>query len=330
MNLLLRVALSLYLFVALALASFTAAATDDPDQVRALLARMAESTRQLDYKGLFIYRYGGAQESLRVLHTVKNGTEYESLQHLNGPPREIVRAGRSVSCSYIGDQLLAGRLESLPADFEGLDRFYHFYVRGRERVAGRAAWVLDVVPRDQFRYGYSLSIDTQTGLLLKSLLVGRNKKVLESFEFVELEIGAVAALSDNQSLSAVSSSRRVADHRLSGCNPIEVPESQLWAASWLPAGFVFTGQERKQLEGGGRWRDTLMYTDGLTSFSAFIEPVASESALDGRAQKGATVVYLSSLRRGEDSYRVTVVGEVPLQTAQRVASAIVPVAESGG
>lgn len=315
------------LFIALLYGSLVAAqpvaknTVTEAERVKQLLAQMAVATRQLDYRGLFTYQHGSYQETLQVVHSVKNGTEFERLQHLTGPAREILRAGRDVGCQYIGDQLLGGRL-SLLGEQAGLDRFYHFNIRGRERVAGRESWLLDVIPRDHFRYGYVLSIDNETGLLLKSFLIGRNRQILERFQFVELELGAVASAPSADVLPATSSSRRVVDHRLSGCNLEQSPDAEFWNAGWLPAGFLFTGQERKALEAEGAWRDVLMYTDGLTSFSVFIEPVPSVAVLEGTAQRGATVVYLSGLRLGDSYYRVTVVGEVPIQTAQRVAASI--------
>ncbi len=306
-------------------------AVSPPAEIESLLARMSESTRQLDYRGLFTYEYGGSQETLRVSHSVVNGVEYERLEHLTGPAREIFRTGRKVDCDYIGDQLLSGRLQGLSSNYSSLEHFYLFYLRGSERVAGREAWVLDVVPRDQFRYGYSLSVDRETGILLKSLLIGRNKKVLERFQFVELDLGPVASAGPAVPTLA-SSSHRMADHALSECNLLQPPTAEIWQANWLPAGFLFTGQERKQLEGDSVWRDVLMFTDGLTSFSVFIEPVAEVAALEGRAQRGATAVYLSRLQVGDEYFRVTVVGEIPLQTIQRVAASIVPLmaATQGG
>ena len=313
-------------FICLALTPAFLQAAAMPSQVEGLLQRMSESTRQLDYRGLFTYEYGGSQETLRVSHSVANGVEYERLEHLTGPAREIYRVGREVSCQYIGDQVLSGRLQALSSNYSSLEHFYHFYIRGLERVAGRDAWVLDVVPRDQFRYGYSLSIDRDTGLLLKSLLIGRNKKVLERFQFVELELGPVAAMEPVTTQSLASSSRRVVNHALSECNLSQPPAAEFWRASWLPAGFVFTGQERKELGADSGWRDVLMFTDGLTSFSVFIEPVADGVALEGRAQRGATAVYLSRLQVAGQYFRVTVVGEIPVQTTQRVAASVIPLA----
>ncbi len=290
-------------------------ANEDSAQVRQLLGRMSEAVRELDYRGLFTYEYGGSLETLRVVHAVKDGVEYERLEHLSGPEREIVRSGQSVDCLNPGDQLLRGRLRNLGVKAD-LDGFYHFYLRGEERVAGREALILQAVPKDKYRYGYTLSIDKQTGLPLKSLLIGNKKRVLERFQFVELELGPMLGEEDYQ---PVSPRYRVAEHALSPCNPEgnEVPKR--WQTTWLPDGFVFSGQRQPSGQG-----DMLMYTDGLTAFSVFIEPLKSKVMIEGRAQRGATVAYMAQLVRNQVPYRVTVVGEVPAVTAQRVASSISP------
>ena len=64
------------------------------------------------------------------------------------------------------------------------------------------------------------------------------------------------------------------------------------------------------------------YSDGLASFSIFVG--AAERAVDGAgsARRGATVAHTAPLRFGDNSYVVTVIGEVPSITAQRVADAV--------
>ena len=312
--------LSLLRASGIALALFVSAVTptqaaEDAERVRDLLSKMSTAVRELDYRGLFTYEYGGSLETLRIVHTVKDGVEYERLQHLSGPEREVVRAGQPVDCLNPGDQLLRGRLSKLGSS-DSIASLYHFYIRGQERVAGREAVILQALPKDQYRYGYTLAIDVETGLPLKSLLIGSKKRVLERFQFVELELGPVLGEGDHR---PESPRYRVADHGLSPCNIEAETSPERWQATWLPEGFVFSGQR----EPAGRG-EMLMFTDGLTAFSVFIEPTKSPVAIEGRAQRGATVAFISRLVSNQVPYRITVVGEVPALTAQRVAASISP------
>jgi len=290
-------------------------ATENEAQVQALLSQMSKAVRELNYRGLFTYEYGGSLETLRVVHAVKDGVEFERLQHLSGPEREVLRQGQAVDCLHPGDQLLRGRLSALGENTD-LYKHYHFYIRGSERVAGREAIVVQVIPKDKYRYGYTLGIDKATGLPLKSLLIGGKKRVLERFQFVELELGPMIGKQDYQ---PASTRHRLADHQLSACNQDQPAQSEHWQITWLPEGFVLSGQRRSENNS-----DMLMYTDGLTAFSVFIEPAAGQALMEGRAQRGATVAYMSQLVRNQVPYRITVVGEVPAVTAQRVAASISP------
>jgi sigma-E factor negative regulatory protein RseB len=64
-----------------------------------------------------------------------------------------------------------------------------------------------------------------------------------------------------------------------------------------------------------------MYTDGLTSFSVFIE--AEQGIIpEGVAQRGATLAVMDNLSYQNKNYRITVVGEIPVITAQKIAQNI--------
>ena len=85
---------------------------------------------------------------------------------------------------------------------------------------------------------------------------------------------------------------------------------------WIPPGFAFVGQRQVR-----NHIDMLMYTDGLTTFSVFIE-VASGAIPEGVAQRGATLAVMDSLSYANKNYRITVVGEIPVVTAQKIAQNI--------
>ncbi len=294
-----------------------AAPVAESERVRQLLSTMSQAVRGLDYQGLFTYEYGGALETLRIQHDVDQGAEYEYVQHLSGPSRKVYRQGRSVECLYPGDQLLQGGLLKIGGQLNGLQHHYKFALRGYERIADRRAAIVQVMPKDQYRYGYRLSIDLVSGLPLKSMLVNAKQQVLERFQFVELEVNP-------QSMNRVSIEAgqqgdvRLIDHRLTDCNHPQQVKSQRWRVSWLPSGFMLSGQRKV----AGTERDMLMFTDGLTVFSVFVEPVDSPVMLAGSAHRGATVAYIHKLVSDDLHHRVTVVGEIPTVTAKRVASSV--------
>jgi len=293
----------------------TSQVSSNNEEVASLLAKMATRSHQINYQGTFTYQHkdNPALQGFRIFHWVEDGIQYERLQHLNGPEREISRSGRALDCKSLGDQLLQGKILNMGARLAQLTELYRFEIRGIERVAGRNATVLLAIPLDNYRYSYFLSIDNETGLVLKSWLVDESARPLERYQFVELELNP-----DLTQIKQLPKPRlhRDADIAVPECNPSDVKEPSGWQLNWAPPGFAFVGQKQVRDH-----IDMLMYTDGLTSFSIFIEP-SSQASPEGVAQRGATLAAMDQLEIGSERYRVTVVGEIPVVTAQKIAQNI--------
>lgn len=282
------------------------AAVAEPDPL-AQLQRMATVARELNYSGAFTYEHRSAMESFRVYHWVEDGRTHRRLEYLNSPDGAVVERRAPAGCHTLGYRLLHSSGQSP----QRLDRYYRVSAGGLDWVAGRRARLIEVRPRDQWRYGYLLSLDEQSGLLLRAMLIDNQQRVLERFQFVELNIEP-----DAESVRAqLDSSTEAAGE--GDCADFSDGEPERWQLSWLPPGFAFAGQKRLDDQ-----IDMLMYTDGLASFSVFLHPVAGNVRLEGRARRGATSAYMGQLSVGEREYRVTVVGEIPGEVAEQLARAI--------
>jgi sigma-E factor negative regulatory protein RseB len=284
-------------------------------QVQALLAKMSQVPAHLNYRGTFTYQNQNSigLQSFSVEHWVENGQEHDRLLLLNGPERAIVRDGQPVDCKAMGDKLLQGNFASIGGALSRLGDFYQFEMRSPERVAGRSAQVLQVIPKDLYRYAYILSIDEETGLVLKSWLIDETARPMERYQFVSIELNP--DITQLSKIKAPAHQRKaVAD--VTGCNPTSVQKPSSWQVKWVPPGFAFAG-ERKLSNG----QDMLMYTDGLTTFSIFLEPTTS-FVPEGTGRRGATLAYMSRLIHNNTIYRVSVVGEIPAIAAREIAQNI--------
>lgn len=279
---------------------------DSPEPL-ALLQQMAQAGQTLSYQGSFTYEHRNAMESFRVYRWSDEGRVYERLEALNGPTGTAQQLGGAAGCQTTGYRLLSADVS--PDTVADLERYYQLTVRGSDRVAGRDALILEVRPRDQFRYGYLLGVDRETGLLLKALLVDEQQRLLERFQFVDLELDP-----DIERLKEEAGSQR-ANH--SPCTMTQAAQPSQWVLEWLPPGFAYSGERLLAAD-----IDMLMYTDGLASFSVFLQPVAQSAGVEGRAHRGATSAYLGQIAVGDQRYRVTVVGEIPGDVAERLARGI--------
>jgi sigma-E factor negative regulatory protein RseB len=284
--------------------------TLDPS-VADLLKKMSEKPRQINYEGIFTYQHkdNPGLQTFRVLHWHEGDMTYDRLQHLNGPEREISRRGAIHDCESIGDKLRQGKMTAI-GDVVNQMQDYHFELRNKERIADRVATVLLAVPKDPFRYSYFFSIDDETGLILKVWLVDEKAHAMERYQFMELNL--------NPDLTQITEVSPATIHKTlppkSNCVLQQLPAN--WQLAWVPSGFTFAGE--------GKPRDNLemlMFTDGLATFSVFIEP-AVDVIPEGVAQRGATLAMMTGLEFQQQLYRITIVGEIPVITAQRIAQGI--------
>jgi sigma-E factor negative regulatory protein RseB len=286
---------------------------------------------EMDYDGVFSYYSGIELSTLRVTHVVLDGVQRERLVHLNGAPREIIRHGDEVACILQpGDEIL--ELESsIPSgpfaraftrSLDGIGDVYRMAFHGLDRIADREAVRLAVMPEDEDRYGYRLWIDAETGLLLRSELVDRNSARLEIFQFATLDVGGPIDAGIFE-LSAAEGS--VISHLTLGPHPqprIEDGEMR-WEAAWLPAGFAMASWDIRRTPSTLKSINTLMYSDGLAAFSVFIEAMPPAGAGAMVSRHGATVAVTNLIVGPQDErHLVTVVGEVPTETARRVALSV--------
>ena len=301
-------------------------------EVRGLLDRMVRASRSLDYIGTFVYSNGETMQSMKIIHRAEDEGSRERLVALSGAAREIIRDGQYVTCILPDDEIVVvarrrtGGLQPSPvfepeiAIGDEIVEFYSFAPDGFDRVADRKANVIDVMPKDQYRYGYRLAVDHETGLLLKSELLDNEMTVLEQIVYTHLDLPeSIPDEALEPRISHVGFTRYGAAagaREESG----STDRMQEWTIGWLPPGFEMSDASYGPIQRG---RDSVhhrVYSDGLVSLSIFIEP-GSEAAdrLEGLSSVGA----INAFGRVVDEHQVSVVGEVPGITVKKVAAAIV-------
>lgn len=273
------------------------------------LDKMSRSLRQVSYQGVVALLRGDDMQVMQITHTVDEGHSFERLTELTGQGAQVERSAHPSQCVHPGDQLL--RLESLSqADRCGIAEQYRFKVAGDELVAGRNAVRIIIKPRDMYRFGYVMALDQETGLLLKSQTIHHGQKALETMQFTHVSFSDV--------IPAMDRSRVV--HKALHPDPDETagntPVGRAWTVGWLPRGFAPTDATL-----GNNRRRT--YTDGLAVFSVFLEDLSAKLVPgEGSVRQGGTTTYTRGRNLAGQPVLVTVIGEVPVNTARMVADSV--------
>ncbi|MBK5435310.1 MucB/RseB C-terminal domain-containing protein [Pseudomonas sp. TH32] len=288
------------------------------DEAQDWLTRLGRAEQQQSFQGTFIYERNGSFSTHDIWHRVQNGQVRERLLQLDGSAQEVLRVDGRTQC--VSGTLVAGLggspdSPSRTLDPQKLKAFYELAVIGKSRVAGRNAVIVSVTPRDQYRYGFELHLDRETALPLKSLLLNDQGQLLERFQFTQLN----TSVPDDRDLQSSGECTPVA---VTSAKAPEVEVPQDWRLDWLPPGFQLVNSSAHKDPHTKVIVSSLMYDDGLARFSVFLEPLNGATVTETRTQLGPTVAVSRRLNTLEGEVMVTVVGEIPIGTAERIALSV--------
>jgi sigma-E factor negative regulatory protein RseB len=307
---------TLYLAAAVGLTASLAQA-QSPETL-AWLRKIHDATQKLSYSGTFVYENRNRSETSRITRHVDASGETERLEVMDGVPREVIRTKDTVRCYLPGMRVVKvdRRTERdfpalLPERITALARHYDISLGETSRIAGYDCQAVVLTPRDNLRYGYRLYADTGSGMLLRAVTVDGAGAQVEEFRFTQLTLGGVT----REMVKARHASRgwRVED--------AQAAPAQLagWGLSSELPGFQKVIELKRRL-GDSRSAAQMVYSDGLAAVSVFIESL--EGRLDpvrtGLSSMGAIHIYTREVA----NHMVTVVGETPAASVQRIANAV--------
>ena len=322
------VALSVSLVVPFGLAQTSEPSSQLPANTDplALLAGLTDAARSHAYRGTIVQIQGGAPVSIAVEHTlVGEGSELRYVA-LDGAPYGMqlhyadrdcqVFADPVASLTQLATELNAPNIERVP-----LEDYYQLQFAGVQRVADRLAYTIIAVARDELRYPRRLFIDAKTGILLRSEYLTVDGQLLASSQFVafnDLSEDTPAGERASQPPSSDIVHCESADQQRLR---VAAAEQSPWRLEWWPIGFALSDYRR---ESAGL--ESFMFSDGLAQFTLFIDPSNRLAVESIGGSRGATSAVIRQLQGQQDprlGIAVSVVGELPRATAEKILSSVV-------
>lgn len=290
-----------------------------------LLSTMSSAMQTLNYEGTFVHIQNGHADLMHILHANDENGESERMRSLNGEAREVIRNNSLVTCIWPGSndvivnkskpRTLIKPVDSALTDSE----MYLITTQGEDRVAGLAANVVSVVPKDDYRYGYRFWVDADTGMMLRSMVLDIRQNPVEELLFTSITY-----------LESVDPERFLIDPNEPQAQWIETAQDEENSIrrvvdkvtfDALPDGF----EERSETLRMMAVREDspvshVVVSDGIATVSVYVEYVAraqhDPSAL-GSTHMGAINAFGLSL----PTALVTVVGEAPAKAVESIARA---------
>jgi sigma-E factor negative regulatory protein RseB len=285
---------------------------------------LAFAAHQTDYSGVFVYQYDNHVETSRITHVVEADGEYEKLESLDGPKREIIRHHGQVWC-YINHKMMQVDSQQprsrfpalLPEQISTLSANYQAMEVGVERVAGYSAQVFLFKPNDNLRYVHKMWAHADSGLLLKTAVLGAKNQAVEQYTFTQLQIGGNI---DRSWIGANKLPQHNAEPPMAA-KPVksDAPMDSGWVVGAMPTGFKKTLEIQRAMRGKHAPVTQMVFSDGLSAISIFIEPDdGDEDDMEGLSSRGAVNLHHKVL----DKHLITVVGEVPPRTVMQVLDSV--------
>jgi len=294
-----------------------AAPLERADAMR-VLSRAASAAEMVSYTGNYVYQYGDSVANYQITHLVEDGLSIERRVLLDGKPKEYLRSGDKISMyppqehGFVLDRRYTSKLfpNQLPNDLEALLHSYHLSKIGRDRVAGRDAIIYQLDPVDAYRYPQRLWIDAESGLILKSLMMGLRQEVVQQFSFAQVQVGGKI---DRELLKPANPVREVA---VVDAELIDLAKHPQFVIKPTVPGFKLVKQTTRNLPYKQREVTHHLYSDGVVTLSVFIEPKNPKMPL-GLAHQGPVHLYARQM----GNHLVSCLGEVPAATVESFANA---------
>ena len=290
----------------------------------AWLQRAAQASRTASYSGIFVHSNGDRTSTLRITHVNVGGEEHERVEPLDGPSYEIVRRNDEMFCYFPDaktirlDRRITARFfpSIMTGEPAAIAASYEVKLGKSERVLGFDCQWIRLEPKDGLRYAQRLCSETTSGLIVRSKTLNEQKQVIEQYTFTELKLGPHVARSDVKSIFEARVKKWITDAK-----PRDEAKSVEtgWAVTNPPAGFQKVTELRRTMPGRDQPVSQIIFSDGFASLSVFVEPQGAPRRTDEASNEdGTTTFYVRPM--GE--HLVTVLGEVPLATAQQVGRSV--------
>lgn len=292
------------------------------------LRRLHEVASQGAYVGTFVLTAGNHMSSARIWHVCEGTQQIERVEALTGVQRSIYRRNDQVM-TYLPESRVAiaekraslGLFPNLLSRADlSIAQHYRLTAIGRDRVAGLGADVVELAPRDRWRFGYRVWTEQKTGMVIKLQTLDARQTVLEQAAFSDLQLAQplswakLSAMMDNTEGYLVKKPELISTSA----------DQQGWHFKGDVPGFKSMSCYKRQEAGADvdvgafQW----VFSDGLATVSLFIETfdVARHTKVQHHNDLALGATHVLTRRLGD--WWLTAVGEVPQQTLQRFAQSL--------
>ncbi len=293
------------------------------------LLRMHEAAmKKRSYIGTLVQSSPQTMSSARIWHACDGNQQMERVETLTGVPRSTFRHNDKL-VTFMPEakivrvekrEQIGGFPEVLKPGTGNIPEFYSVKALGAERIAGLDADVVQLLPKDQLRFGYRIWTDKKSSLVLKMQTLDAGGSVIEQAAFSELQMDAPVKMEKLAQMMAATDGYKVEQTAITKTTAA----AEGWALKSPVPGFKPLScykRANSSAPGDAAPQQTLqwIFSDGLATVSLFVEDYdKTRHTQEGLISSGATHTLLKRM----NEFWLTAVGEVPPQTLKSFAQGL--------
>ncbi len=304
-----------------------------------MLARMGQALNSGNFRMSMVYIHDGRVDPLRFSHLTQGQHRYDKLENLQGGRRMVISQNEDTYLLLERELLHLEKEDGSPMirwrrQLQLLvqnQKQYNIRISGPSRVAGRTSFQVLFSPLDNQRFGTRIWLDSVSGLPLSVATIASDGAVVEQMLTVELELLANLTKKDfelpdnaffqDKDLAQIDTeiSGNGTSEQLNGGQKVPINQKSDWNVNWTPAGFKLSSM--KKVENSSESYEHLVFNDGMTTLSIFIENHQEKKPIRPRSNfRGGTLIYDLSVNNA----RITIIGSISAVVAEKIARSIEP------
>jgi sigma-E factor negative regulatory protein RseB len=303
----------------------TAPAARETTSINGWLLRLHEASKRRNYVGTYVVSSGGQMQSAKIWHVCEGSQQMERVENLTGAPRSTFRHNEKV-VTFMPEQKVVrtekreptGNFPELVQSADNqIARFYKIKPEGVERIAGLESDVVQLVPKDNLRFGYRVWTEQKKGLVVQLQTLDANGRVLEQAAFSELQFDVPVQMDKLLQMMDKVDGYRVEESALVKTSA----SAEGWQLMTPVAGFMPMSCFKRPTSSGQLPDDPMqwVFSDGLASVSLFVEPFDRQK---NRQESAMTMGATHTITHRLGDYWITAMGEVPMGTLKQFVSGL--------
>jgi sigma-E factor negative regulatory protein RseB len=290
------------------------------------LLRMHEAAmKKRSYVGTLVQSSPQFMSSARIWHACDGAQQVERIETLTGAPRSTFRHNDKL-VTFMPEakvvrmekrEALGGFPDVLKPGSGSIPDFYAVKTLGQERIAGLDSDVVQLMPKDNLRYGYRIWTEKKSSLVVKIQTLDAGSAVLEQAAFSELQMDAPVKMDKLMQMMAATEGYKIDQQAITKTTAA----AEGWILKNNVPGFKPMSCYKRGSSQSTASDKTMqwIFSDGLATVSLFVEEFdKSRHTQEGVLSQGAT----NSLIKRVNEFWLTAVGEVPPQTLKAFATGL--------